>query len=146
MEKLFSSKIPFISFYCLTNFFTNLICLPFFHSTLSHFSFEHQSPAHKHHLKPGLTFVSLLHPQNMLPHTEVFYSSVLFTWTFLFSVSWQICSFFFSSGTQSHISFLIPQGFVWNIAGFWETIHITNNTAEICWQGWNYVEISLKKQ
>lgn len=34
---------------------------------------------------------------------------------------------------------------MWSIAGFWETIHITSNTAEICWQGWNYVEINLKE-
>lgn len=156
MVKLFSCKILFISFCCKTYFFPNLMCLPvfLFHSSLSHFSFEHQSPAHKHHLKSGLTFLSLLLPQNMLPHTEIlfssphFYCSILFTWTFFpfffFSVSSQICSFFFSSGTLPHTSFLFPQDSVWNIAGFWRTIHITSNTAEICWQGWNYVEVSFK--
>lgn len=55
----------------------------------------------------------------------------------ILSVSSQTCSFFFSRGSPSHPSFLFTQNFVWNIAGFWETIHITGNTAEICWQGWN---------
>lgn len=83
-----------------------------------------------------LRFCSLL-----LSSTKVFFSLE----HFFSSVSSQIYAFFFSSGGQSHTSFLFPQDFVWNFAGFWETIHITSNTAEICWQGWNYAEKSLKE-
>lgn len=129
------------------------MCLPdfLFHSSLSHFSFEHQSPAHKHHLNPGLTFLQC---RNKFPHTEiVLFSSFILQCSFhlnIFSISFlsvssQICSFFFSSGTPSHTCFFFPQNFVWNIAGFWEAIHITSNTGEICWQSWNYAEISFKE-
>lgn len=95
LVKLFPCKIPFISFYCKIYVFPDLMCLPvfLFLSSLSHFSFEHQSPAHKHHLKPGLTFSFLLHCENKFPHTEIsfsshFYHGILFTWTFfnLFSL------------------------------------------------------------
>lgn len=109
----------------LTNIILNLVLL-------SHFSFIVKTSS--------LT----LRFHSLLIFTTVFFSLEHFSIYFL-SVSFQICSFFFSSGTPSHTWFLLPQDYVWNIAGFWETIHITSNTAEICWQAWNYVEISFKE-
>lgn len=83
LVNLLSCKIPFISFYCKTCFLPNLMCLPvlLFHSHLSHFSFEHRSPAHEH-LKSSQTWpyfpISPSSSKHGTPHWDfVLFSSFL---------------------------------------------------------------------
>lgn len=159
MTNLFSCKISFLSFYCKTLFFPIDISPGFSHSRSSHFSFEHHSPVpHKNPLKLGCTSLSLLHPQNMSPHAEILSSphfcyDDLLTWMFfhffpgVFCAFPQTCSSFqwFSITYQNQLSLHSGCEFCVEYFRVWETIYITTNTAELCWQGWNYVEISFKK-